>query len=88
MGYMSKKKVHRLFRGVPNVCSITDDILTTDFGELGRDHDTTSDKVLTTCRQGNLKLNKGKCHKMHPGFLLFVKKYSRVSDWTPGICKH
>ena len=35
-----------LFSGMPNVCSIADDILVSGFEEPGRDHDATLDNVL------------------------------------------
>ena len=37
------------------------DILISGFYDMGRDHDTTINKVLRICRQANLKLNKHKC---------------------------
>ena len=47
---------------MPNVFSITDDILVVGYKENGRDHDETVQKVLQRCREVNLKLNKDKCH--------------------------
>ena len=58
---MFQRKIGELFQGLPNVFSIADDILIAQFDEMCRHHDVTLNKVLRTCRQANLKLNKGKC---------------------------
>ena len=58
---MFQKKIDELFSGIPNVFSIADEILISDFDEQGRDHDATLDKVLRVCMQANMKLNKDKC---------------------------
>ena len=47
---------------MPNILSITDDILVVGYEDGGRDHDDTVQKVLQRCQKVNIKLNKDKCH--------------------------
>ena len=47
---------------MPNVFGIADDILVIGYNENGADHDAAVHKVLWTCKEVNLKLNKEKCH--------------------------
>ena len=47
-----------IFNDMPNVFSITDDILVVGYENDGRDHDETVQKVLQRYRKVNLKLNK------------------------------
>ena len=58
---MFQKIIDELFQGLPNMSGIVDDILIAEVGEMGRNHDTTLDKVLRIYRQVSLKLNKDKC---------------------------
>ena len=43
---MFQKKIDKLFRCMPDVYGIADDILITGFDEQGKDHDITFNKVL------------------------------------------
>ena len=52
----------RYFKHLHNVFCIPDDILVAGYDRDGEDHDDTLQRVLQTCRQVNLKLNKDKCH--------------------------
>ena len=54
-------KIDKLLSGMPNVFSITYDILITGFHQQDKNHDKTSEKVFWTCRQANLKLNQDNC---------------------------
>ena len=47
---------------MPNVFGIADDILVIGYDYDGTDQDATVHKVLQRCKEGNLKLNKEKCH--------------------------
>ena len=58
---MFQKKIVKLFSSMPNEFSIADDILIAGFDKQEKDHNATLDKVLTICRQANMKLNKDKC---------------------------
>ena len=57
--------IDKLFNGMPNIFGIADDHLYAGFDELGRDHDTTLDKMLKIWRQANLKLNRDTCLLLH-----------------------
>ena len=61
-GDVFQRKKDEIFQDLPNVLGITDDILVVGYETDGKDHDETLQKVLKTCRQVNLKLNKDKCH--------------------------
>ena len=58
---MFQKKRDEIFSSMPNIFSIADYFLIEGFGEQGKGHDETVDKVLQVCRQANLKLHKDKC---------------------------
>ena len=58
-GDMCQKKIS-YSQGLSNLFGIADDILIAGFIDMGRDHDATLTKVLTICRQANLRLNKDK----------------------------
>ena len=45
-GNMFQKRIDELFRGMPNVFGIADDILIAGFNEQGRDHDAVVEKYL------------------------------------------
>ena len=60
-GDLFQGKIEELFKGLPTMFDIVDDILNARFDYIGRDHKTTLDKVLRICRQANLKPNKDKC---------------------------
>ena len=55
------RKIDEIFKDMPNVCGIANDILVAGYEAGGRDHDKTVQRVLQRYRQVNLKLNKDKC---------------------------
>ena len=55
-------KKYEIFKDLPNVFGIADDILVVGYDSNGKDHDETLQQVLQMCRKVNLKLNKDKCH--------------------------
>ena len=59
---MFQCKIHEIFRDVPNVFGIADDILVIGYDKNGVDHDAAVHKVLQRCEEVSLKLNKEKCH--------------------------
>ena len=59
---MFQRKIDAIFKEMPNVFEIVDDILVAGYEDDGRDHDKTVQRVLQRCRQVNSKLNKDKCH--------------------------
>ena len=61
-GDMLQRKMDEIFKDMPQVFSIADDILFAGYKADGKDHDKTVWSVLQRCREVNLKLNKGKCH--------------------------
>ena len=61
MSDIFQKKIDELFRDMSNVFSIADDIFIAGLDELDRDLDMTLDKVLSICRQANLKCDEDGC---------------------------
>ena len=61
-GGMFQRKIDEIFKELPNVSCIADDILVVGYKANGKDHNKTLWRVLQICRQVNLKLNKDKCH--------------------------
>ena len=59
---MFQRKIDEIFKDMPNVFCIADDILVAGYEADDRDHDKTVQRVLQRGRQVNLKLNKDKCH--------------------------
>ena len=55
------QKTDKIFKDLPNVFGITDDILVVGYDRDGKDHDDTLQGVLQVYRQVNLKLNKDNC---------------------------
>ena len=55
-------KIDEIFKDLPNVFGITDDILVVGYDRNDKDDDDTLWKILQIWRQGNLKINKDKCH--------------------------
>ena len=68
---MFQGKIDEIFRDMPNVFGITNDILVVGYEDNGRDHDETVCKVLQRCSEGNLKLNKDKSHFRWTSVLFF-----------------
>ena len=61
-GDMFQSKIDEIFKNLPNVFGIANDILVVGYDSDGKDHDDTLQRVLQICRQVNLKVNKDKCH--------------------------
>ena len=61
-GNKYQMKTDEIFKDMPYVFGIANDILVAGYEDDGRDHDETIQRVLQRCRQVNLKLNKDKCH--------------------------
>ena len=57
-----QRKIDEIFKDLPNVFGIADDILVEGYDIDGKDHENTLQRVLQIYRQVNLKLNKDKCH--------------------------
>ena len=55
-------KIDEIFKELPNVFGIADDILIVGYDDNDRDHDTTLWRVLLIYGGVNLNLNKNKCH--------------------------
>ena len=55
-------KIDEIFKDLPNVFGIADDILVVCYHSDGKEHDNTLQKVLKIYRQVNLKLSRDKCH--------------------------
>ena len=50
---MFQRKTDEIFKDMPTVFGIVDDILVTEYENDGRDHDETLQRVLKRCRQVN-----------------------------------
>ena len=61
-GNMFQQKIDEIFKKLPNVFGIADDILVVGYDSDSKDHDKMLWQVLQICRNVNLKLNKDKCH--------------------------
>ena len=61
-GDMFQRKIDEIYKDMPNVFGIADDILVAGYEADGRDHEETVQTVLQRCRQVNLKLNEDKYH--------------------------
>ena len=55
---MFQRKIDEIFKDLPNVFSIAEDIVVISYDRDGEDHDDTLQGVLQVCRQVNLKLNR------------------------------
>ena len=53
-GDMFQRKIGGIFKDLPNVSGIMDDILVVGCDRDSKDHDDTSQRVLQRCRQVNL----------------------------------
>ena len=62
VGNMFQCKIDEFFNDMPNVFGIADDILVIGYDKDRTDHDEAVYNVLRQCQDGNLKLNKDKCH--------------------------
>ena len=59
---MFQRKIDEIFKKLPNVFQITDDILVLSYDDNRKDHDNTLQRVLLIYRKVNLNLNKDKYH--------------------------
>ena len=76
-GDMFQRKVSELFKDLPNVFGIVDDILVMRYDADGKDHDDTLQRVLQRCRQVNLKTKQSQMpFQMHIS-LIFGEVISR-----------
>ena len=82
---MFQEKIDELLSSMLIEFGLAHDIWIAGFDELGRDNDTTLEKVLRTCRQ----VTKSGASSDTQAFLFLVKQ---VSSWvvaqTQGKCKH
>ena len=74
---MSQRKIDEIFKDLPNVFGITDDVWVVHSNRVGKDHDDALHGNLQVCTQVNLKLNKDKCHFRCTKVLFFGKIISR-----------
>ena len=59
-GDMFQRKIDEIFKDLPNVFSIADNILVAGYKTDCKDHDETVQRVLQRCRQVNLKIKQRK----------------------------
>ena len=59
---MVQRKTDEIFKELPDIFGISDDILVVGHEAGNKDCDETLQRVLQICRQINLKLNKNKSH--------------------------
>ena len=69
-GNIFQDKIDEIFK-FPNVFGIVDDILIVSYDADGRDHNRALRWVMQIYHKENLKLNKNKCHFMHPRIPFF-----------------
>ena len=62
MGDLFQHMIDKIFKNLPNVFGIADDILVVGYDTDGKDYDEMLQQVLQICRHVNIKLNKDKCH--------------------------
>ena len=72
---MFQRKIDNTFEDLPNVLSISDNILVVGYEADGKDHDETLKRVLHMFRQVNLRLNKDCCHFRCTSVPFLVKSY-------------
>ena len=94
-GDMFQRKIDELFQGLPNMFSFLDSVLIAGFNNMDGDYDAALNKVLRTCRQPNLKLNKDRCLFWHTNILFFGEVISwhwvsldprQYRHWQPCHC--
>ena len=61
-GDMFQQKLDEIFKDIPKIFGIEDDIQILEYDADGRDHKRTIRQVIKICFQDNLKLNKSNCH--------------------------
>ena len=55
-------KIDKIFNDMPNIFGIMDDILVIGYDDDGTDHNERVHKLLQSCKEVNLRLNKEKCN--------------------------
>ena len=70
-----RRKTDEIFKELPNVFGIADDILIVGYDDNGRDHDNLLRRLLEICREGSLNLNKDKCHFRWPSVPFLARLY-------------
>ena len=76
-GDIFQRKIDEIFKDLPNVFSIADEILVVGYEADCKDHNKTLWRVLQICRQVNLKLNKDKC----PFKCTSVQFFEEIISW-------
>ena len=59
---MFVKKIYEIFKELPNIFDIADDILIVEYNDNGTDINRPLHRELQICRKENLKLKKDKCN--------------------------
>ena len=77
VGDMFQHKIDEIFKDMPNVFEIADDILVIEYDKNGTNHDVAVYNVLRQCEDVNLKLNKDKYHFRCASIPFFGKVVSR-----------
>ena len=68
---MVQRNIDKKFKKLPNVFSITDDILIVRYDSDDADHDRILCSMLQICGEENLKLNEDKCNIRFANILFF-----------------
>ena len=76
-GNMFQCKIDEIFKDMPNVFGIADNILVIGYDKDRTDHNKAVYKVLRQCQDVNSKLNKDKCHFRCMSISFFSKVVSR-----------
>ena len=79
---MYQGKIDEIFKELPNVFGIANDILVVGFDDDGGDHEKHTPMSATNRTKVNLKLNKDKCHLRCSSVLFFGKIISRHGGET------
>ena len=88
-GKMFESKIDEIFKDLPNVFDIADDILIVGYNVDGKDHDRTLKQVMQICHYENVTLNKSKCHFRNAQVLFLGEKVSHQDlrcKWTLENC--
>ena len=70
---MFQRKISKIFKELPNMFRIADDILVVGYDNDSRNHDNMLWRVLLTCREINLKLNNSVISGVHQ-FIFFLMR--------------
>ena len=81
-GDLFQRKIDKIFKDLPNVFGIAYDILVVGYEGDGKDQDQTLQKVLKTCKQVNLKLNKDKCNFRCTSVIFEISRHGvKLDPW-------